>query len=335
MFLITDTRDFSPKPRAPLVVGLGNFDGMHLGHQALLKRVVEKARKTHGKAALFTFREHPQGILHPEKPLELLTGLEQRLSLFEQYGIDLCFLKTFTLRFSTMEAEDFVRKIILQKLGTREICLGTNAHFGHDRKGNASFMRLLAERWGFRFEEIPPVKRGGEFVSSSRIRKLIKGGHLGEAADCLGRPFGIFAAVVPGSGRGKQLGFPTANLDTGNAVLPPCGVYPVSLRRLKIQQEAGRKRGTQEFHASCPGKWLWGILNYGHRPTFRKGTPKPVAEVFIFDFKGDLYGKMLEVVFYPRLREEETFPNREVLKHQITQDILRARDYFRTKKSKR
>ncbi|MBI3312668.1 MAG: bifunctional riboflavin kinase/FAD synthetase [Candidatus Omnitrophica bacterium] len=319
MLLITDFQDFIPNPRKPLVLGLGNFDGVHLGHQALIQRVIQKAKKIHGQAALFTFRNHPQSVLHPQKPLELLTTAEHKLFLFKHYGAPLCFWQTFNRRFSKIEAEDFVKKILFQKLKVSEICLGSSAHFGHNRKGNAAFMRLLSHRLGFKFEEIPPIQKGGDIVSSSRIRRLVKSGHLEEAKDCLGRPFSIFAKVIRGKGRGKKLGFPTANLETRNSVLPPGGVYPVKLRLIQRNQK--------------PGKWLSGVLNYGIRPTFKKDGFKRVAEIFVLDFKGNLYGKTLEVVFYPKLRDEKRFAGPQVLKHQIGRDIAQAKKFF-TKKGK-
>ncbi|MBI3307703.1 MAG: riboflavin biosynthesis protein RibF [Candidatus Omnitrophica bacterium] len=328
MLLITDLRDFVPNPRKPLVIGLGNFDGVHLGHQALLKRVVQRAKKIRGRAAVFTFREHPQSILHPQKPLELLSAPEQKLSFFKAFGIELCFWKSFSRKFSALEAEDFVKKIILQKLGAREICLGTNARFGHNRKGNVALMRILSKRWGFRFEEIRSVKRERDFVSSSRIRELIKEGDLQAAGRCLGRPFSIFGKVIRGNGRGEKLGFPTANLHTSGRALPPHGVYPVSLRVIHAIQKQNSKKGIQKFRTAHSKKWLQGVLNYGHRPTFRGCPSKPVAEVFIMNFKGDLYGETLEVVFHPRLREEKAFLNKEMLKRQIQRDVQRAREYF-------
>jgi len=331
MHILTDLKAFHPDPSRPLILGLGNFDGLHVGHQALLHSVVEKAKKMQGIAAILTFREHPQQILHPQsKPPLLITG-NYKLFLLQTFGIELCFWLPFTETFSKMEPHEFVEKILVHQLQVKDVCLGYNAHFGHDRKGDVSAMRRLALQYEFQFEEIAPVKAAGDFVSSSRLRALVEAGDLDQVETCLGRSLSILGHVQKGSGRGKTLGFPTANMEISSEIMPPQGVYPVALRRLALERKTLGEAGVEEFFVRDQGPWLQGILNYGQRPTFQSGRcEKPVAEVFIFDFKGDLYGQSLEVVFYPRLRPEMKFEDADALKRQIEKDIAHAKSFFAT-----
>ena len=320
MQIFTKVESFSPDPKTPLVLGLGNFDGVHQGHRKLLSRVLAEARQRKGKAAVFTFQQHPQAVLHPQSRPLLLTSSEYRLLLFREMGIEGCFFIPFTVEFSRLEPEIFVRDILKKKLGVEKVFLGAGARFGHERRGDSKLMTRLAKEYGFEFEEIPPVEAGGGIVSSSRIRKLVQEGQLEEAGACLGRPFSLLAKVIRGEGRGKSLGYPTANLEIGPYVFPPMGVYPVQVRLLgssSRQNAAGRRKDL-----------LTGVLNYGFRPTFKSDQKEPVLEVFLLDFKGDLYGKTLEVLFYPRLREEKTFQGVEALKKQIAQDVKNTRQYF-------
>ncbi len=340
MQIFTRLESFSPDPKAPLILGLGNFDGVHLGHRKLLSRVIEAARpperKQKGKAAVFTFQEHPQGVLHPQNRLLLLTSPESRLSLFRELGIEVCFFIPFTTEFSRVEPEVFVKDILKNKLGVEKVFLGANARFGHERRGDSQLMARLAGEYGFGFEEIPPVESGGDIVSSSRIRNYVQEGRFEEAGQCLGRPFSILAKVVRGDGRGKSLGYPTANLEIGPYALPPLGVYPVQVRLVsspntfvgdpQADSRLPHKGAASLKHAGMTK--LKGVLNYGCRPTFKSRQPEPLLEVFILDFAEDLYGKTLEVVFYPRLREEMAFEGPETLKKQIAQDVENARQYF-------
>ena len=328
MRILKDLEAFRPNPDLPLILGLGNFDGVHLGHQALLKQVVDKAHRRKEIGAVFTFLEHPQSILHPESRPQLLSSPVHKLFLLDRVGIELCFLMPFTREFAKMDPAAFVEEILVKRLRVSEVCLGHNARFGHERKGDAALMRKLAFRHGFLFEQMPPVKAAGNFVSSSRIRKLIEMGDLENAAGCLGRPFSIFATVVRGVGRGAGLGTPTANLEPESEILPPEGVYPVTLRVICYKETSKAGKGTEEFKVGADGPWLEGVLNYGRRPTFAQKEIHPIPEVFILDFQGELYGKTLEVVFHPRLRSEAAFANPEALKTQIAQDIKAARSYF-------
>ncbi len=314
---------------SPLILGMGNFDGLHLGHQALLQAVVEKARRVNGQAAVLTFQDHPQHILHPHLKTPLLMTPEYKFYLLKEFGIDLCFYLPFDEEFSKMDAVDFVENILHEQLKVREVCLGFNAYFGHERRGNANLMRQLASQYGFEFEEIEAVKTTGDFVSSSRVRSLIQNGQLDLAAACLGRPFSFLGEVVHGSGRGKKLGFPTANLKIENETMPPAGVYLVSVRQLVLNEKI-LEQGKTEFQIVSSGPWLQGVMNYGFRPTFRQfdTISEMKAEVFCLDFDGDLYGRTLEVVFHRQLRPEKSFETPELLQKQIEEDVNNARHYF-------
>ncbi len=323
----TRLEKYQADPRRPLVLALGNFDGVHLGHQRILKTVAERAKKQKGLAAVLTFLEHPQRVLHGSDKPALLTSPQHRLLLFRDLGIDVCFLLHFTLAFSKTSPENFVENLLVERLKVKEVHLGYNAHFGFSRRGDSALMKTLAKRFEFDFFESAPVEVRGKFVSSSLIRRLISEGNLGEARQFLGRPFSIFASVVRGKGRGKTLGFPTANLRPHSEILPPEGVYPVEVRQNRFHLKSLIKKNEFEFVQEKPGAWRQGILNYGTRATFENSGP-PVAEAYLFNFKGDLYGHTLEVVFHPRVREERRFEDRDALVQAIQRDIAHARQYF-------
>lgn len=326
MFILNDVKAYRPDPKRPLILGLGNFDGLHLGHARILELVLKKAREKNGMAAILTFQNHPQEILHPASKPPLLTVGDYKLFLFYEKGIELCFWIPFTKDFSQIKAEDFVRDILIRQLQVSEVCMGFNAHFGHGREGTVQTMKKWSAKYGFDFTEVEPLRAAGDFISSSRIRQLVKQGEIETAAECLGRRFSLLAEVVKGDGRGAKLGFPTANLKTSSDVFPPKGVYPVKVRELEfVIQKAG---GYEILSVSKPGPWRSGVLNWGLRPTFHKDKPKEVMEVYLLDFEGDLYGKRLEVTFYPRLRLEKPFENAENLKRQIIKDVQAARSYF-------
>lgn len=323
MLILSDPSAFHPDAGKPLVLAIGNFDGLHLGHQKLLSRVVERARALSGLAAVLTFREHPQHVLHPSSKPPLLSSQEHKLFLLEEAGLDLCFILPFTPQFSYLEPEAFVKDLLVGRLGVREVYLGRNARFGRDRKGDAALMRSLAAREGFAFDTIDLEECAGGMVSSSQIRDLIREGSLEEARKRLGRPFSVFGRVVKGDGRGSKIGFPTANLEVASEILPPFGVYPVRVREAGVRR-VPEKAGTEKVEI-IRGPWLQGVLNYGFRPTFDKKQGAAVPEVHILDFTGDLYGKGFEVVFYSRIRGERAFPDVEALKNQIKTDIEEAR----------
>lgn len=306
----------------PLYLALGNFDGIHLGHQKILQRVITDAKAKKGLSAVITFDEHPQLVLHPEKKPALLTSRDHRLFLLDKLGIDVCFQLHFSKEFSKISAQDFVKEILVKKLKIQKIYLGFNARFGRDRAGDAAMLQQMAGNFAFDFEQIGEVTSEQETVSSSRLREVVQRGELALAEKCLGRPFSVLGTVIHGDGRGSALGFPTANLSIAQEVLPPQGVYAVWAR--SIQRIAQQDPTEYEYE---PGAWLQGVLNYGTRPTFHPQEKTAQAEVFILNgLSGikDLYGEWLEVVFVERIRDEMKFPSAEDLQKRIRQDVQAA-----------
>ena len=328
----TSLESYKPDATRPLVLALGNFDGLHLGHQKILQNVIAGAGREKGRPAVLTFYDHPQRVLHKSQDLRLLTSPEHRLLLFKEMGVEVCFLLRFTMELSKIDPEQFVQRYLVNQLGVREVHLGYNAHYGNGRSGDCELMRALSKKFGFEFHETEPVTRGTEFVSSSLIRKKIFRGDLQSAEALLGRSFSIFGTVIRGKGRGRVLGFPTANLRPHSEILPPAGVYPVQLRQniFHLKRTGG---GNQFMHESSEkSPWQEGILNYGVRPTFAGTHRDLIPEVFLFSFEGNLYGKTLEVVFHPRMREERAFNSSQELVSTVRKDIEAAQDYFRKKR---
>ena len=312
-----------------LVLALGNFDGAHLGHQRILHSVVDHAKKRNGIPAVLTFHEHPQRVLHHSKTPALLTSPQHRLLFFQTMGIEVCFLLHFTIDFSKTRPEDFIKEWLVERLKVREVHLGYNAHFGFDRAGDCGLMRKLSGPLGFDFYEADPVTVEGQFISSSLIRHVIQEGDLARARSFLGRPFSIFASVVRGKGRGRTLGFPTANLRPHSEILPPRGVYPVEVRQTQFHLRPLLSSNEFEYELEELGEWRPGVLNYGTRPTFDPESEEAAPEVFIFDFSGNLYGKTVEVLFHPKLRDEKHFQDSKELSEAIERDVARAQEYFR------
>lgn len=332
----THLEGYSQDPKKPLVLALGNFDGVHRGHQKIIESVIRQARKSKGIPAVLTFNEHPQRVLHRTGKPALLTSPQHRLLFFDEMGIEVCFLLSFTLEFSRTKPEEFVEKWLVGRLKARAIHLGYNAHFGVGRKGDGALMKKLSEPLNFGFFEVPSVKIRNEFVSSTVIREAVLKGDLEAAGEFLGRPFRIFATVVRGKGRGKSLGFPTANLQPHSEILPPRGVYPVKVRvRTFHFKPVKEKKNLFEYQKEKAGDWHHGILNLGVRPTFEKASEELVPEVHLLDFEGDLYGKTVEVIFYPRLREEKRFQTPEELIRAIQKDSKSAQRFFSALPSQR
>lgn len=331
----TSLRAYQPDSPRPLVLAVGNFDGVHRGHQEILAGVVENARRLNGIPAVLTFSEHPQRVLRPGEGPALLTSPQHRILYFSEQGIESCFLLPFTNEFAQTDPEAFVRNCLVRQLKVREVHLGHNAHFGLNRRGDASLMRECASRLRFNFFEAQPILVEGKFVSSSLIRRFIAEGDLSRAARFLGRPFSIFASVVQGKGRGKSLGFPTANLRPHSEILPPSGVYPVEVREYRFHLRPSLRKEKFQFWKEKPGPWRHGVLNQGVRPTFEVQGPE-VPEVHLFDDPGEkLVGRTVEVLFHPRLREEKRFENADALVEAIRKDVSDARVYFCSKKGKK
>lgn len=285
---------------------IGNFDGLHLGHRSILSTVVSRADALDGEAVVYTFDPHPRRVLRPSRAPRLLTTTEQKLELLEAEGIDLVILEPFDTAFARTTPEAFVREVHA-RIAPREVYVGYDFHFGRDREGSMRLLTEMGPRLGFAVTIIPEVTVEGEDVNSSRIRALLEQGDVGAAGRLLGRHYTIRGRVVEGDRRGRTLGFPTANLETENEILPRSGVYAARLRSL-----------------DDPVGSLDAVANLGHRPTF-ESQPRLVIEAHLLDFEGDLYGKYLELGFVSRIRDEMRFPGPDALKAQIERDVEEAR----------
>jgi riboflavin kinase/FMN adenylyltransferase len=303
VLLITDLKEIAT-PFTRSVITLGNFDGLHLGHQELIRKVIRRAKETGARSIVVTFRPHPLKILAPEKCPPLISIYEEKIKLFEKLGIDVLVKIPFTLEFAKMSPEDFVQDILCGMLGAKEIFVGFNYRFGKGRKGNIATLKALGERLGFTVREVQQVSLHGEVISSTKIRHLLREGEVEHAAQLLGRTYTITGIVVRGDGRGKELGFPTANIAPKHSIIPSHGVYAV---RLFVRD-----------------RFYDGVANIGMRPTFDKNVL--TVEVHVFDFNEDIYGEDISLYFIGKIRDEKKFGSAAELIHQIRADVGIARD---------
>lgn len=282
---------------------MGNFDGVHLGHQALLRSMLAKSQSLGTVPSVLTFYPHPVEVLHPQKKLQRLTTTTEKLALLEQMGVELVLVLGFTKEIAALSAEGFFETHLLQGLGAKSVHVGQGFRFGKDRMGDNALLAKLSQERGIEAEGLSPVLRKEERISSSAIRLAISNGEVEAAAEALGRPYSISGTVVKGDARGRQLGFRTANLRCpSEKVLPKNGVYAA---RAKWQQ--------QSFSA---------VTNIGHRPTFGPDSALiPHVEAHLLDFDANLYEENLELLFLTRLRDEKKFSSLEELKAQIQRDI--------------
>jgi riboflavin kinase/FMN adenylyltransferase len=291
----------------PTVLTLGVFDGLHLGHQLVMRTVVERARALGAVPTVITFDPHPRAVLHPESAPPLLQTFDQKIAALGVLGIEQTIVVGFTKRFAQVSAEEFLRDVVQERLHAREVYLGRGFAFGRDREGNIELLREASRRLGFHADEVAEVRLRGQRISSSRIRELLSEGRVNLARRMLGRPYGVEGRVVRGAERGRTLDFPTANLQPQNRVIPRSGVY-VSATLIE-------------------GIWRRSVTNIGTRPTFEK-TGEPSIETFVMNWSGDLYGDVVRVRFLHRLRDERRFASVEELKRQIARDAARAARYF-------
>lgn len=292
------------------VLTIGNFDGLHWGHQAIMETVVRRAADLGGEAVVYTFEPHPRVVLQPDRAPRMLMTLDQKLEHFESLGADIVIVESFDLAFARTQPSVFIERYIHEMIRPKEVYVGYDFHYGHDREGSMRMLTETGPRLGFSVTIVPEVTVGGRDVNSSRIRDLIEAGEVEEARTLLGRPFAVRGDVVHGDHRGRELGFPTANLASGNEVLPASGVYTGRLRVLDAEV------------ASPEG--LPAVANVGVRPTFG-GSTGIVTEVHLLDFEGDLYGRSVEFEFGDRLRPETRFDGADALRSQIQRDLQEAR----------
>lgn len=291
----------------PAVLTLGVFDGLHIGHQLIMRTVIERARAIGAVPTVITFDPHPRAVLHPESAPPLLQTFDQKIEGFGVLGIEQTIVVRFTKEFSEIAAEDFLRDVVMDRLHAREVYLGKGFAFGHNREGNIELLKRLGNELGFVAGEVPEVNLRGGRVSSSKIRALLSHGKVNLARRMLGRPYGVEGRVEHGAERGHQLGFPTANLHPQNRVIPKNGVYVT---------------GTL-----IDGQWRKSVTNVGVRPTFGAES-EPSVETFVMNWEGDLYGDVVRVRFLHRLRDEQKFGSLDELTRQIRRDVGRATNYF-------
>ena len=300
MKVLEELQSFAPEKKTALTIGV--FDGVHLGHQHLLRKLIEQATQEELMPGVVTFDRHPEEVLSPDKKLIYLTDLEQRKELIRASGIPLIVTLSFTPELSQLTAREFIQ-LLREYLKLRLLVMGPDFALGRNREGNLETLRALGRELGFKVLPVPPFEIEGEVVRSTLIRQALVHGELKKVAKLLGRNFTLRGKVVPGADRGKELGFPTANIWPNSLkVLPPDGVY------------ATRVRVGEKMFPS--------VTNIGVRPTF--GGGERWIEVHIPDFQGDLYGKKLSLEFVERLRGELRFATPEDLKSQIAKDVSKA-----------
>jgi riboflavin kinase/FMN adenylyltransferase len=289
-------------------LAIGVFDGVHLGHQQIIRQTVADARQHDAIALVITFDRHPSTVVAPERVPSLIYSLPQKLGAIESLGTDTLLLIHFDRAFSGQTGEVFIRGLARDLGIIQSLCVGSDFVFGHQRSGNVALLKKLGDELGFTVHGLAAVSLDNQIVSSTRIREAIRAGNLDAASQMLGRPYAISGRVVAGDGVGRKLGFPTANLDAAGLVLPPNGVY---LGIAKI--------GTKSQPVA---------LNIGFRPTLATGGPQLRVEAHLLNFTGDLYGQELEIGIGEKLRDERKFGSLEELKAQIARDVAGARRRF-------
>ncbi len=290
------------------VVAVGNFDGVHRGHQAVIAAAKHSARNTAAPFAVLTFEPHPRSVFQPGAPPFRLTPFRAKSRALEALGVDLLFTLHFDLAFAQKSAEAFVAEILIEGLGISEVVVGYDFVFGNRRRGTPDLLKDEGQKQGFRVTVVAPVARGGGVAySSTQIRELLVAGQPRDAAALLGRPWEIEGRVETGDRRGRTIGFPTANIALADYLRPAAGVYAV-------------RAGVEEGAAT---RWYDGAANLGWRPTV--GGTDLRLEAHLFDFDGDLYGQHLRIAFIERLRAEQRFDGLDALKAQIAADCQKAR----------
>ena len=283
------------------VATVGVFDGMHRGHRHLIEHLIAFASRLGGESVVLTFDTHPRAVIEGQAPRSILS-LPHRLLLLERLGVDATVVLPFDASIRTMSYEAFTRDVLVAGLGVRGLLLGYNGKLGHRGEGTAATLAPLGRTLGFEVEEAPPIGRRGEPISASRIRDAIEVGDLAAAEDMLGRPPALYGRVIEGDGRGRTLGFPTANVDPEGEILPPRGVYQV-VATIREQHYAA-------------------VANIGVRPTFVGAQPeRPLLEVHVPGIDFSFYGERIEVELVRKLRDERAFPSREALIQQIQDDV--------------
>jgi riboflavin kinase / FMN adenylyltransferase len=298
--------------RKPSTLTIGNFDGVHVGHQKILGRLLDRARAEDRMCAVLTFHPHPSRVLRPETAPPLIQTLEQRLNAIGNLDIDAVLVARFDAALAKLSPEDFVQQFLVDAMRAKSVLIGGNFRFGHRQAGDAKLLADLGRRWGFEVEIVPPVTSDGVIVSSTAIRAALREGKVDDARLMLGRPFALAGRIQTGTGQGRKLVVPTLNLTTEQELLPKNGVYATE--------------------AVVAGKIYRAATNVGVRPTF--DGSRTTIESHLFDFNETLTNGDLEVRFWSRLRDERKFSGPAELREQILRDIDQAKEFFRASSSK-
>ena len=299
-----DAQGIDAGPLAGAVVAIGNFDGVHRGHRAVIGAAQARARELGRKAAALTFTPHPRSFLRPQDSLFQLSSERDKLRLLAGTGLDGAVVMHFDAALAATPADDFVTKILAGELGIGGAAIGFDFHFGKNRMGSPGFLAEQGARLGFAVDIAPPLEDEGRPVSSGAVRAALAAGRVVEATELLGAPWFVAGEVIHGDKRGRELGFPTANL--------------------KLSPSCGLKHGIYAVRMGISGERRDGVASFGRRPMFDDGAP--LLEVFLFDFDGDLYGKTIDVAFIGWVRHEQKFESIETLKRHMTSDVAHARD---------
>jgi riboflavin kinase/FMN adenylyltransferase len=307
MRIIHAAKELLPGSRK-VCLAIGFFDGVHLGHQQVIRQTITDAKQHEAIGLVVTFDRHPNSVVAPSRVPPLIYSLPQKLRAIEAVGADTLLLIRFDKAFSEQTGEAFVRGVARELDQIQSLCVGANFVFGHKRGGNVELLKKLGAELNFTVHGMAAVSLDGQAVSSTRIRAAIRAGDLDSVSQMLGRAYSVGGMVVRGDGLGQQLGFPTANVDTTGLALPPHGVYAV--------------------HAETGSRTYRAVLNIGHRPTLQDPNPQLRVEAHLIDFTGDLYGQEVELAFVEKLRAEKKFGSLGELRQQIAQDILDAQMRF-------
>lgn len=297
--------------QSSVALTIGNFDGVHLGHQAMLARLRATAAARGLRACAMTFEPHPREFFAPDQAPTRLTSLREKLELLSQHGVEQVQVCRFDYGFAQTPAEDFIERVLVRGLGARWILVGDDFRFGARRAGDFVMLKRYAASLGYEVEAMPSVVHAGERVSSTAVRNALAAGELHHASELLGRPYSISGRVVRGDGLGRKLGFPTANVQMKHNRPPLFGIFAVELACVTSQP-------------------LRGVASLGVRPTVKAGG-QPVLEVHLFDWNASLYGKHVRVDFLHKLRDEEKYVDLATLTRQIALDVEHSKDYFRTR----
>ena len=308
MKILRAASELAPGSRK-ICLAIGFFDGVHLGHQQIIRQTIADARQHDGIALVVTFDQHPNTVVAPDRVPPLIYSPQQKLRAIESLGADALLLLRFNREFSEQTGEAFIRQRASDLGRIQSICVGADFVFGHKRTGNVELLKKLGAELNFTVHGVAAVSLDGQIVRSTRIREAIRSGDFDAASQMLGRAYSLASRVMEGDKLGRTLGFPTANLDITGLVLPPNGVYAA--------------------HAEVAGKNFHAVLNIGVRPTINQSTPAPRLEIHLLDFSSEqLYGKEIEVTFATKLRDERKFASLDELKTQIGRDIAEAKKHF-------